>query len=152
LYRFQPLNAGFSYSQTAFCELLLDVVRVNRQQQRMQAHEFIFMPNHVHLLITPAPTVSLEKAIQFIKGGFSYRARKELAFRGAIWNPGFNEHRIRSVGEYATHVRYTHMNPVKAGKVSAPEDWPYTSARLRSEVDSPPGQFRFACAKAHSTT
>ena len=44
----------------------------------MQVHEFVFMPNHVHLLITPAPDVSLEKAMQFIKGGFSYRAGKEL--------------------------------------------------------------------------
>ena len=116
----------------------------------MQVHEFVFMTNHVHLLITPAPNVPLEKAIQFIKGGFSYRVGKELGSRGAVWNPGFNEHRIRSASEYAAHVRYTHMNPVKAGKVFTPEEWPYSSARLRSELDPAPKQFRIARAKAHS--
>jgi putative transposase len=108
------------------------------------------MPNHVHLLATPAPNVSLEKAVQFIKGGFSYRAGKELGLRGAIWTPGFNEHRIRDAADYATHVRYIHMNPVKAGKVGKPEDWPFSSARLTAEVDPAPEQFREAGAKARS--
>jgi len=116
----------------------------------MQVHEFVLMPNHVHLLITPAANVSLEKAMQFIKGGFSYRAGKEMRFRGAIWNPGFNEHRIRSAAEYSSHVRYTHMNPVEAGLVSKPEEWSYSSARLSAEVDSAPKQFRCASAKAQA--
>jgi len=34
------------------------------------------MPDHFHLLITPAHEVSLEKAVQLIKGGFSFRAKK----------------------------------------------------------------------------
>ena len=116
----------------------------------MQVHEFVFMPNHVHLLITPAPDVSLEKATQFIKGGFSFRAGKEVGFRGAIWNPGFNEHRICNAADYAGHVRYMHMNPVDAGLVSKPEEWPYSSARLTSEVDPAPEWIRSASAKAQA--
>jgi putative transposase len=88
-------------------------------------HEFVFMPNHVHLLITPAPHVSLEKAMQFIRGGFSYRSGKELSHRGAIWNPGFNEHRIRNAADYVAHRGYTYRNPVEAGLVRRPEEWPY---------------------------
>ena len=114
----------------------------------MQVHEFVFMPNHVHLLITPERDVSLEKAMQFIKGGFSFRAGKEEGFRGSIWTPGFNEHRIRDAADYAAHVRYIHTNPVKAGKVGKPEDWPFSSARLTEEVDPAPEQFREAGAEA----
>ena len=113
----------------------------------MQVHEFVFMPNHVHLLITPARDVSLEKAMQFIKGGFSFCAGKEEGFRGSIWTPAFNEHRIRDAADYATHVRYIHMNPVKTEKVGKPEDWPFSSARLTAEVDSAPEQFRESGAK-----
>ena len=116
----------------------------------MQVHEFVFMPNHVHLLIKPGPDVSLEKAMQFIKGGFSYRDGKELGFRCAIWNPGFNEHRVRDAADYAGHVRYTHMNPVEAGLVSKPEEWLFSSARLKAEVDPALAQLRCASAKAHS--
>src|SRR5450759_3554627 len=67
------------------CDLLLDVLRENRVKQRLQVHEFVFMPNHVHLILTPAPLVALEKAMQFIKGGFSYRAKKEMGLNFEIW-------------------------------------------------------------------
>lgn len=50
--------------------LLIDVFKQNRRQGRFSIHEFVIMPNHFHLLITPAAKVSLEKALQFIKGGF----------------------------------------------------------------------------------
>ena len=58
--------------------LLLDVVYDNRQKNRLLLHELVVMPNHLHLLLTPASAIALEKVMQFIKGGFSYRASKEL--------------------------------------------------------------------------
>ena len=45
------------------------------------------MRNHVHLLITVDHSMSIEKALQLIKGNFSYRARNELGFKGEVWNP-----------------------------------------------------------------
>jgi putative transposase len=44
-------------------------------------HEFVLMPDHVHLLLTPRMTVALERAMQFIKGGFSHRVMKETGSR-----------------------------------------------------------------------
>ena len=99
------------------------------------------MRDHVHLILTPAPLVSIEKAMQFIKGGFSHRAKKEMIFPGEIWQKGYNEHRIQGASDYAQHVEYVRMNPVKAGWVERPEDYPYSSARLQTEVDPPPAQF-----------
>jgi len=58
----------------------IDTLLHYRLQRKYLLHEFVIMPNHFHLLITPALT--LERAIQLIKGGFSYRARKELGFAG----------------------------------------------------------------------
>jgi len=145
---FSTFQRRFLLQSNRFCELLLDVLRENRVKKRIAVHGFVFMPNHVHLLLTPAPEVSLEKAVQFIKGGFSYRANKELGFRGEIWNNGFNEHRVRDAFDYVKHIEYTHSNPVKAGLVSRPEEWPYSSARLRNEIDLAPSQFRNPSAKA----
>ena len=75
--------------------LLLDVLLHYRAQRKHLLHEFVIMRNHFHLLITPLPPVTLEKAIQFIKGGFSYRARKELVFQGEIWQTSFHDRRVR---------------------------------------------------------
>ena len=59
-------------------ELFVSVLLHYRQQGKYLLHEFVVMPDHFHLLISP--TESLERALQLIKGGFSYRARKELGF------------------------------------------------------------------------
>jgi putative transposase len=42
------------------------------------------MPNHFHLLPTPAAEIPLQKALRFIKGGFSYRAKREIHFAFGI--------------------------------------------------------------------
>jgi putative transposase len=128
------------------CNLLLDVLRENRAKQRLQVHEFVFMPDPVHLILTPAPLVMLEKAMQFIKGGFSYRAKKEMGLNFEIWQKGYNEHRIRNAEEFAQHVEYVWMNPVKAGLVERPEEFPYSSAQLKAEVDPAPLQFQLSLA------
>ena len=39
-------------------------------------HAFVVMPDHFHLLITIGPELSIERAIQFIKGGFAFRAAR----------------------------------------------------------------------------
>jgi hypothetical protein len=53
-----------------------------------------------------------------------------------------NEHRIRNADEYAKHVVYLWMNPVRAGLAEHPEEYPYSSAQLKAEVDPAPEQFQ----------
>ena len=129
--------------------LLGDVINDNRSKQRLQVHEFVIMPDHVHLILTPAFQVSLEKAVQFIKGGFSFRAKRELHFRDEIWQKSFNEHRIADALDYARHAQYIRMNPVTAGLSKRPDDYAYSSASRKDEVDPAPAQFvRSAAAQA----
>lgn len=82
------------FQASARCDLLLDVLRQDRSKRRYEIHEFVFMLDHVHLILTPAALVSLEKAMQFVKGGFSYRSKRELNFNREVWEKGNNEHRI----------------------------------------------------------
>jgi putative transposase len=120
--------------------LLLNVLQDNRSQERFLLHEFVIMPNHFHLLITPAAHVALEKALQFIKGGFSYRVKKELNENFAIWQAGFTNHRIRGREDYQRHRSYIWQNPVKAGLSPRPELFPYSSAFPGMKLDAaPPG-------------
>jgi len=65
-------------------------------------HEFVIMPDHVHLLLSPP--AALERAIQLIKGGFSFRAKRELSWRGDIWQVGFTDHRIRDISDLDIHL------------------------------------------------
>ena len=99
-------------------------------------HEFVLMPDHFHLIITPAG--ALERSIQLIKGGFSYRVRKEIGSSAEIWQRGFSDHRIRDAEDYERHVDYVHMNPVKRGLSSDPPKYPYSSAYPGWKLDPVP--------------
>jgi putative transposase len=111
-------------------KLLIDVLFHYQKQSKYRLHEFVVMPNHFHVLITPLSAVTLEKAVQFIKGGFSFRAKKELGLAGEIWQTSFYDHRVRDANEYARFRHYIHMNPVRRGLVPAPEEFPDSSAIL----------------------
>jgi putative transposase len=89
-------------------------------------HEFVLMPDHFHLLMTPL--TSLEKAVQLIKGGFSYLAKKELESKMEVWQRGFADHRIRDAEDYDKHLHYIHLNPVKKHLCVSPEEYSYSSA------------------------
>ncbi|MFB3917293.1 MAG: transposase [Terriglobales bacterium] len=118
--------------------LFLDTLSRYRAQKRFLLHEFVLMPNHFHLLLTPAPDVSLEKAVQFVKGGFSYRVKREMNSNLVIWQPEFTEHRIRDPQDYERHAAYIRLNPVRARLADVPEAYPYCLAAGALEIDPPP--------------
>ncbi|MFZ0321065.1 MAG: transposase [Candidatus Sulfotelmatobacter sp.] len=72
--------------------LFVDVLLHYRRQGKYLLHEFVVMPDHIHLLITPVD--ALERAMQLIKGGFSYRAKKELGFAHDIWQSSYYDRRV----------------------------------------------------------
>jgi putative transposase len=69
--------------------LLIDVLRANVATGKFQMHDFVIMPDHLHLLLSLPCDVSVEKAMQLIKGGFSYRLKREFGFQGEVWQRGF---------------------------------------------------------------
>src|SRR6185437_10140654 len=84
---------------------------------------YVIMPDHFHLLITPSRAI--ERAVQIIKGGFSFRAKTEFAWKGGIWQEGFTDHRIRDEEDWRRHIEYIRQNPVRAGLASESVLYPY---------------------------
>jgi putative transposase len=58
--------------------LLIDVLRSYTAARKFRIDDFVVMPDHLHLLITVDDKMAIEKAVQLIKGGFSYRLKKSL--------------------------------------------------------------------------
>ncbi|HEX3821913.1 MAG TPA: transposase [Candidatus Sulfotelmatobacter sp.] len=61
--------------------LFLKTLYHYRSEGRFQIHVFVLMPDHVYLLITPAPDVTIERAMQLMKGGYSHAVGKEIGRR-----------------------------------------------------------------------
>ncbi len=121
--------------------LLVKVLLHYRRQERFLLHEFAVMPDHFHLLITPRE--SLERAMQLIKGGFSFRAKKELGFVHEIWQSSYYDRRVRDAEEYFSFRDYIRKNAVKGGLVVEPKEYRYSSARPGLLLDAPPESLRF---------
>jgi putative transposase len=128
------------FQSEALAELFVKVLFNYRDQEKYLLHEFVLMPNHFHLLITPVQ--SLERAMQLIKGGFSYRAKKELGFGGEIWEKSFYDGRVRDVKDHFAYCHYIRQNRVKRGLVDAAEKYPYSSGRPEFVLDKAPQRLK----------
>ena len=118
-------------------ELFLDVLRDNRSKGRLSVHAFVVMPDHVHLVLTPARDVSLEKAVQFIKGGFSFRLKSKLD----VWERGYNETRVVDAAAYEGFCDYIEQNPVRAGLSADARSYEFSSSGRTQDVEDRPEWF-----------
>jgi putative transposase len=131
-------HATFQVAENA--EILPRTLLHYRDSGAYLLHEFVIMPD-LHLLITPSSTASLEKAVQLVKGGSSYRIHRMRGRNREIWQVGFYDWTIRDSADWETKVAYIHQNPVRARLVESPQDWPYSSATGEFRLDPTPERY-----------
>ncbi len=118
--------------------LFLRVLYGYRDQGKFRLHEFVVMPDHFHLLLTVDCDLTIERAVQFIKGGFAFRAGRELGFRAPVWQRGFSDLRIRDWEAFQKVSEYIRNNPVKRRLAMDPSEFPYSSAFRGFVLDAAP--------------
>ena len=109
-----------------------------RAQRKFRLHEFVVMPDHFHALLTVECDLTIERAAQFIKGGFAFRAGRELGFRAPVWQKGFSEVRIADSDAFLRTAEYIRNNPVARHLEVTAARYPYSSAHPGFELDAPP--------------
>jgi putative transposase len=119
-------------------ELLIELIYQYRAGKKNLLHEFVVMPNHLHLLLTPLRPTTLEQAVGMIKGAFSYHASRNFGLLGEIWQTSFTDRRVRNHSEYQRFRTYIHYNPVKAHLAATPKEFPFSSATGSFELDPIP--------------
>src|SRR6202166_3781140 len=93
----------------------------------MSLHAFAVMPNHVHLLITPA--VALPKLTKSLKGITAKRANSMLALTGrSFWQEESYDRLVRHEREFEKIRNYIEENPVRAGLVKEASEYRWSSA------------------------
>ena len=122
----------------SYSRLFLKTLYGYKRQGRFQLHAFVVMPEHVHLMLTPAVDVTLERAMQFIRGGYSHAVGVELERKGEVWQRGFTDHRIRDGEDFARHRNYIDENPVERRLVESASQYRYSSAFPGFKLDAWP--------------
>jgi putative transposase len=108
---------------------------------RVGVGRYVLMPDHIHLFVClgVGSTTSLSGWIKGLKRELDRVLRsmgcKPLALPGqtltSFWQPGFDDHLLRSDESYAAKWHYVFQNPVRAGLVTRAEDWPYAGEIVR---------------------
>jgi REP element-mobilizing transposase RayT len=100
------------------------------QQLRLYGlRAWVVMANHVHVVVLPH--VPLARITRAVKGFTARRANQMLCRSGKpFWQQESFDHWARTHNELERIVRYVELNPVKAGLVSRPEDWHWSSAAV----------------------
>jgi putative transposase len=132
----QPL---FQVDEVA--KLLVRTIYEYRVQKKYLLHEFVVMKDHVHLMVTPTD-ITLERAVQFMKGGFSHRLGEMGRPTAEVWQRGFTDHRIRGAEDFAHHREYLHLNPVRAGMCLRAQEYLFSSANPMYKKDPIPQRLK----------
>jgi REP-associated tyrosine transposase len=132
--------------------LFIEVLRSYVAAKKFRAHDFVVMPDHVHILLTVGSEVSIERAMQLIKCGYSYRLKRETGYAGEVWQHGFSEVRVEDRRSRQLHQEYIANNLVKAGLVESSEEFPYCFTYLsrHKQQGLKPGGTPKACGPAEA--
>jgi len=122
----------------SYVRLFLQTLYRYRREGRYELHAFVIMPEHIHLLLTPAPDITIERAIQLIKGGYSHELGGIIGRKREVWQRGFTDRRIRNEMDFTHHRNYIHRNPVERSLVNDPREYRYCSAFPGFKLDSWP--------------
>ena len=127
-------RALFSKAEPA--RILFEQIADCRERGFYKLHTFVIMPDHLHLLLTPAEETSLEKAMQMIKGASAHRIREELRYVWPVWQKGFHDRWMRDAKEFQARRKYIETNPVAARLAVRAEEYPFSSASGKVALDA----------------
>ena len=102
--------------------------------QRYRLLAWCVMPNHVHTMIETREGFPLSGILHSWKSFTGNEANKILQRQGEFWQREYFDRYVRNAEHYAAAIRYIEENPVKAGLVKLKTEWPWSSARIRSEA------------------
>ena len=122
------------------CEIVVSFLSSQLQLNEGQCLGFVVMPDHVHAAVWFDEPGKLSRFMQQWKRRTSLEIKQYLRKERPnylpdtrasqpMWQPRYYDFNIRSESKLNEKLTYMHMNPVKAGLVGAPEEYPFSSAR-----------------------
>ena len=98
-----------------------------------RVHAYVLMTNHIHLLMTSDQTDGISKTIQLVSSSYSQWVNKRYERTGSLWEGRFKSSPVDSEYYCLACYRYIELNPVRAGMVSSPADYPWSSYLQNAE-------------------
>lgn len=125
-----------AFLDEAIAQILEHTIHLNKKLKHFVLYAYVIMPDHMHLLVRPSEA-NISEVMRSIKTNSSRDINRHNASRATrvmggyfshkrfAWQEKFYDHVIMSDDDFRTHIEYIKVNPVKAGIVQNPEDYPF---------------------------
>jgi putative transposase len=118
-------RADFSYFKSTLLEA--------SQRHRLAIHAYVLMPNHVHLLATPADAASAPKVMQSVGRRYVYYFNRRYQRTGTLWEGRYRATAVDTDSYLFECMRYIELNPVRAAMTVHPRKFPWSSYRANAQ-------------------
>jgi putative transposase len=115
------------FSSEINCKILLLSLEFFKLVLDYKIFAYCLMPDHLHIILQPIGVYNFSYIMKMLKGSFARKYNKMNSAEGRIWQRTFYDEGIRSIDMLLQKIEYIHDNPVKAGLVTSPEQYQYSS-------------------------
>lgn len=122
-------NRGACFYAEEDYRFYLETLRDQAQTQGCAIHAYVLMTNHVHLLLTPERKDSAASLMKHLGQRYVQYVNRTYRRSGTLWEGRFKSCLAQNEAYVLTCYRYIELNPVRAGMVSAPADYRWSSYR-----------------------
>jgi REP element-mobilizing transposase RayT len=130
-----PIQGPMYLQQPEFAKIVVASIHKGVELGHYELGAYVVMPNHVHLLAHPS--VAPDRLLRSLKGSTARAANLLLGRTGEpFWQKESYDHWVRDHAEFLRIRAYIENNPVKAGLVPRPEEFPWSSARIETSLDA----------------
>ena len=110
----------------------LECVSIACRKNSCQIHAYVLMTNHVHLLVTPAQEYGVSQFMQSVGRRYVRKINDLYDRTGSLWEGRYKASLVDEDAYLLTCYQYIEMNPVRAGMVEHPEQYPWSSYRFNA--------------------
>lgn len=120
-------NRQAIFATTADYRTLLDLLEENAKKFDVAVHAYVLMSNHFHLLATPQTADGLPKMMQAVGRSYVRYFNDTQKRTGTLWEGRYKSTLIQTDRYLLACMAYIDLNPVRAGLVAQPQDYPWSS-------------------------
>jgi putative transposase len=120
-------NRAVLFATAPDYQFFRDCLKTACEHHGCQIHAYVFMTNHVHLLMTPQTEDGIGKVMQSVGRRYVQYFNFTYGRTGTLWEGRYKATLIDTERYLLTCYRYIELNPVRAGLVAGPGEYPWSS-------------------------
>lgn len=131
-------NRAAIFHRTFDYRIFLSLLRLAAAHCSVEVHAYALMANHFHVMATPGDTTGLSRMMQAVGRGYVPLFNARYSRTGGLWEGRYRSSIIYDETYWLTCMRYVELNPVRAGVVSTPGAYHWSSFRAHASSTRDP--------------